>query len=76
MQVNDLGFVASILFVLVPTVFLLILYIQTASRDSGKNDSWLLVLKNPYTVTVEGFSYWIYPTVRANSTGQVAFTRT
>jgi photosystem II PsbM protein len=32
MQVNDLGFIASILFVLVPTVFLLILYIQT-----GKN---------------------------------------
>lgn len=29
MQVNDLGFVATILFVLVPTVFLLILYIQT-----------------------------------------------
>ena len=76
MQVNDLGFVASILFVLVPTVFLLILYIQTASRDSGKNDSWLLVLKNPYTVTVQGFSNLIYPTVRASSTGQVAFTRT
>jgi photosystem II PsbM protein len=37
MQVNDLGFVASILFVLVPTVFLLILYIQTASRESNKN---------------------------------------
>jgi photosystem II PsbM protein len=37
MQVNDLGFVASILFVLVPTVFLLILYIQTASRQSNKN---------------------------------------
>lgn len=34
MQVNDLGFVASILFVLVPSVFLLILYIQTASRQS------------------------------------------
>jgi photosystem II PsbM protein len=33
MQVNDLGFVAVILFVLVPTVFLLILYIQTASRE-------------------------------------------
>ncbi len=32
MQVNDLGFVASILFVLVPAVFLLILYIQTQSR--------------------------------------------
>ncbi|PSB00437.1 photosystem II reaction center protein PsbM [Merismopedia glauca] len=37
MQVNDLGFVASLLFVLVPAVFLLILYIQTASRQSGKN---------------------------------------
>lgn len=36
MQVNDLGFVAVILFVLVPTVFLLILYIQTASRE-GKD---------------------------------------
>jgi|GEM_PF-80183 len=33
MQVNDLGFVASILFVLVPAVFLIILYIQTASRQ-------------------------------------------
>jgi photosystem II PsbM protein len=38
MQVNDLGFIASILFVLVPSVFLLILYIQTASRE-GRNDS-------------------------------------
>lgn len=37
MQVNDLGFVASLLFVLVPTVFLLILYIQTASREGNKN---------------------------------------
>lgn len=35
MPVNDLGFVASLLFVLVPTVFLLILYIQTASKQSG-----------------------------------------
>ncbi len=34
MQVNDLGFIASILFVLVPSVFLLILYIQTASQSS------------------------------------------
>ncbi|MER3432167.1 MAG: photosystem II reaction center protein M [Leptolyngbya sp. ERB_1_1] len=34
MQVNDLGFIASILFVLVPSVFLLILYIQTASRQA------------------------------------------
>jgi photosystem II PsbM protein len=33
MQVNQLGFVASLLFVLVPSVFLLILYIQTASRQ-------------------------------------------
>ncbi len=37
MQTNDLGFIASILFVLVPTVFLLILYIQTASREGNKN---------------------------------------
>ncbi|AFZ44023.1 MAG: photosystem II reaction center protein M [Cyanobacteria bacterium SW_9_44_58] len=33
MEVNQLGFVASILFVLVPTVFLLILYIQTRSSE-------------------------------------------
>ncbi len=37
MQVNDLGFIASILFVLVPAVFLLILYIQTASRQANKD---------------------------------------
>ncbi|AFZ21947.1 photosystem II reaction center protein PsbM [Allocoleopsis franciscana] len=37
MQVNELGFIASILFVLVPTVFLLVLYIQTASREGNKN---------------------------------------
>lgn len=35
MEVNNLGFVASILFVLVPTVFLLILYIQTNSKSTG-----------------------------------------
>ncbi len=38
MQTNELGFIASILFVLVPTVFLLILYIQTQSRESNKNN--------------------------------------
>ncbi|MBD2013666.1 photosystem II reaction center protein M [Microcoleus sp. FACHB-53] len=37
MQVNELGFIASILFVLVPTVFLLVLYIQTASREGNNN---------------------------------------
>jgi photosystem II PsbM protein len=37
MQVNDLGFVASILFVFVPTVFLIILYTLTASREGNKN---------------------------------------
>ncbi|MEO0456484.1 MAG: photosystem II reaction center protein PsbM [Cyanobacteria bacterium P01_A01_bin.114] len=35
MEVNNLGFVASILFVFVPTVFLLILYIQTSSKSTG-----------------------------------------
>ncbi|NJP08562.1 MAG: photosystem II reaction center protein M [Leptolyngbyaceae cyanobacterium RU_5_1] len=37
MPVNDLGFIASILFVLVPAVFLLILYIQTASRQTNED---------------------------------------
>ncbi|MEM7725514.1 MAG: photosystem II reaction center protein PsbM [Cyanobacteria bacterium P01_A01_bin.45] len=36
MQTNDLGFVASILFVLVPAVFLILLYTVTVSRESGK----------------------------------------
>ncbi|PSP16541.1 MAG: photosystem II reaction center protein M [Cyanobacteria bacterium QS_8_64_29] len=33
MDVNTWGFVASLLFVLVPLVVLLVLYIQTASRN-------------------------------------------
>ncbi|MBE9100178.1 photosystem II reaction center protein PsbM [Vacuolonema iberomarrocanum] len=37
MPVNDLGFVASLLFVFVPVVFLLILYIQTASKEGNKS---------------------------------------
>ena len=36
MEVNDLGFVASILFVLIPAIFLVILYIQTASSQANK----------------------------------------
>ncbi|MEO0488817.1 MAG: photosystem II reaction center protein PsbM [Cyanobacteria bacterium P01_A01_bin.123] len=35
MEVNNLGFVASVLFIFVPTVFLLILYIQTSSKQTG-----------------------------------------
>ncbi len=35
MQTNDLGFVASLLFILVPTLFLIILYIQTNTRNTG-----------------------------------------
>ncbi|MFM6277667.1 MAG: photosystem II reaction center protein PsbM, partial [Dolichospermum sp.] len=31
----DLGFIASILFVLVPAVFLIMLYIQTGSREGN-----------------------------------------
>ena len=31
MEVNDLGFIASILFVLIPAVFLIILYIDRKS---------------------------------------------
>ncbi len=33
MEVNQLGFVATILFVFVPTVFLLILFIQTREEE-------------------------------------------
>ena len=35
METNDLGFVASLLFVLVPAVFLIVHYIQTSSRQGG-----------------------------------------
>ena len=35
METNDLSFVASLLFVLVPAVFLIVLYIQTSSRQGG-----------------------------------------
>ena len=34
METNDLGFVASLLFILVPAIFLIILYIQTYSQES------------------------------------------
>ena len=33
METNDLGVVATLLFVLVPAIFLIILYIQTNSRE-------------------------------------------
>lgn len=36
MDVNSLGLIATALFVLVPTVFLLILYIQSESRKSAE----------------------------------------
>ena len=39
MQTNDLGFIASILFVLVPAIFLVLLYTLTVSRQGGRNDS-------------------------------------
>ncbi|MEO1428322.1 MAG: photosystem II reaction center protein PsbM [Cyanobacteria bacterium J06632_19] len=39
MQTNDLGFIASILFVLVPAIFLVLLYTLTVSRESGSKDS-------------------------------------
>ncbi|MGD1704704.1 photosystem II reaction center protein PsbM [Dapis sp. BLCC M229] len=34
MEVNNLGFVATILFIFVPAVFLIILYIQTGNNES------------------------------------------
>jgi photosystem II PsbM protein len=38
MQTNDLGFVASLLFIFVPTIFLIILYIQTNTRNTGAGE--------------------------------------
>jgi photosystem II PsbM protein len=35
MQTNTLGFVASLLFILVPSLFLIILFIQTNTRGTG-----------------------------------------
>ncbi|ATS19208.1 MULTISPECIES: photosystem II reaction center protein PsbM [Thermosynechococcaceae] len=35
MEVNDLGLVATAMFVLVPTVFLIILYVQTESQQKS-----------------------------------------
>ncbi|MDG2989867.1 photosystem II reaction center protein M [Candidatus Synechococcus calcipolaris G9] len=35
MPVNNLGLIATAMFVLVPTVFLIILYVQTESQKSS-----------------------------------------
>lgn len=35
MGTNDLGLIATAIFILVPCVFLILLYSQTASRESG-----------------------------------------
>nr|P12312.2 RecName: Full=Photosystem II reaction center protein M; Short=PSII-M [Thermostichus vulcanus]3A0B_M Chain M, Photosystem II reaction center protein M [Thermostichus vulcanus]3A0B_m Chain m, Photosystem II reaction center protein M [Thermostichus vulcanus]3A0H_M Chain M, Photosystem II reaction center protein M [Thermostichus vulcanus]3A0H_m Chain m, Photosystem II reaction center protein M [Thermostichus vulcanus]7DXA_m Chain m, Photosystem II reaction center protein M [Thermostichus vulcan len=35
MEVNQLGFIATALFVLVPSVFLIILYVQTESQQKS-----------------------------------------
>lgn len=35
METNDLGLIATALFVFVPCVFLILLYAQTASRESS-----------------------------------------
>nr|YP_009988008.1 photosystem II protein M [Phlegmariurus phlegmaria]QFK69588.1 PsbM [Pogonatum inflexum]QNL17818.1 photosystem II protein M [Phlegmariurus phlegmaria]QYB18376.1 photosystem II protein M [Sphaerocarpos texanus]WRK67999.1 PsbM [Phylloglossum drummondii] len=34
MEVNILAFIATALFILIPTAFLLILYVQTASQNN------------------------------------------
>jgi photosystem II PsbM protein len=38
MEVNNLGLIATALFVFVPTVFLIMLYVQTASREAGNKN--------------------------------------
>lgn len=37
MEVNTLGFIATALFVLVPTAFLILLYVQTVTRENSKS---------------------------------------
>ena len=34
METNDLGFVASLLFILVPAIFLIVLYIDTQNKEA------------------------------------------
>ncbi len=34
MEVNILGFIATALFVLIPTAFLILLYVQTVTREN------------------------------------------
>lgn len=35
MEVNLLGYIATALFVLIPTAFLILLYVQTATREEN-----------------------------------------
>nr|YP_009561736.1 PSII M protein [Pinus pumila]QAT97691.1 PSII M protein [Pinus pumila] len=37
MEVNNLGFIAVLMFLTIPTAFLLIPYVKTASASSGSN---------------------------------------
>nr|YP_004276370.1 photosystem II protein M [Pinus nelsonii]ADX94936.1 photosystem II protein M [Pinus nelsonii]AXQ01535.1 photosystem II protein M [Pinus nelsonii] len=37
MEVNNLGFIAVLMFLTIPTTFLLIPYVKTASASSGSN---------------------------------------
>jgi photosystem II PsbM protein len=37
MEVNNLGLIATAMFVIVPTVFLIILYVQTESQKGGQS---------------------------------------
>lgn len=38
MEVNILAFIATALFILVPTAFLLIIYVKTESQNQNKKD--------------------------------------
>jgi len=40
MEVNNLGFIAVLMFLTIPTAFLLIPYVKTASASSGSNWFW------------------------------------
>ena len=46
MEVNILGVIATALFILIPTSFLLILYVKTASQEENQCDFLLIDFSN------------------------------
>ena len=52
MEVNILAFIATALFILVPTAFLLIIYVKTETQNKNKKD-WLIWMKLDFWVLIK-----------------------